>query len=193
MRLFELAKELNLASKDLVAFAQELGFAGIKNQLNTLEPEQVDALKDRAKKGPKPGTAHAPPMPTKPVIPPAAKIGENRVQTLPKSPIRPVAATKAPPAGDSGVVAQPGPVQPHSHAAASAPAPEVLRPAPEPEPVEPKPIVAEARPTEPAPEPVAEPAVVHEPATPPAPPQNIIPTLAAGGLRNLGGGVRNLN
>ena len=51
VRVFELAKDLDLASKDLVAIAQELGFAGIKNQVNTLEPEQVDALKDRGKRG----------------------------------------------------------------------------------------------------------------------------------------------
>ena len=80
VRVFELAKDLDLASKDLVAIAQELGYAGIKNQLNTLEPEQVDALKDRVKKGPK-GSALA--APARPVIP--AKVPAAKVQTLPKA------------------------------------------------------------------------------------------------------------
>ncbi|MDB5311415.1 MAG: translation initiation factor, partial [Gemmataceae bacterium] len=66
VRVFELAKELTLGSKDLVAMAKDLGFAGVTNQLSGLTSEQVDALKDRAKKGPKPGIPAAPAAPIKP-------------------------------------------------------------------------------------------------------------------------------
>jgi translation initiation factor IF-2 len=199
VRLFELAKELNLASKDLVACAQELGFAGIKNQLNTLEPEQVDALKERVKKGPKPGTPAPPPGPSKPVIPPAAKLPDHRVQTLPKAPPRPAAAR---PAAGSGVVAQPAPVQPHGPATPVAapvvPAPVAATPVAEPpQPVaEPTPVIPGPPPVEPTP---AAPTVAAEaapadvaPIAAPTPPQNVIPTITAGGMRNLTG-VRNLN
>ena len=49
VRVFELAKELALGSKDLVAMAKELGFAAVTNQLSGLSPDQVDALKARAR------------------------------------------------------------------------------------------------------------------------------------------------
>ena len=84
--MFNLAKELNLESKVLLDYCKELGFAEITNQLNGLEPEQVDALKERVKKGPRPGTLprRAAPTPAKPVIPSAAKLA-TKVQTLPKA------------------------------------------------------------------------------------------------------------
>ena len=81
VRVFELAKELALGSKDLVSMAKELGFAAVTNQLSGLTPDQVDALKDRAKKGPRPGS-HAAPPPIKPVIPPAARL-DTGIKTLP--------------------------------------------------------------------------------------------------------------
>ena len=63
VRVFELAKELTLGSKDLVALAKELGFAGVTNQLSGLTPDQADALKVRAKKGPVGPAAVAPAAP----------------------------------------------------------------------------------------------------------------------------------
>jgi translation initiation factor IF-2 len=177
VRVFELAKELALGSKDLVSMAKELGFAGVTNQLSGLSPEQADALKDRAKKGPKPGASPAPTAPIKPTIPPVAKLSST-VKTLPKA-VRP---TPAP--------AKPAPtpaVEPHGPAVVEE-APAEPAPVAEVQPVEPPPAPS------PAPEPEPTPAVVAE-APQSAVPQNVIPNIpvTGGGLRNLGGGVRNLN
>src|SRR6202035_1807860 len=96
LRVFALAKELNLESKDLLAYCKELGYAGITNQLHGLEPEQVDALKERVKKGgPKHGhsQAYTPVVsgtPPKSIIPPATKL-DKPIQTLPKAQPKPVA------------------------------------------------------------------------------------------------------
>ena len=93
VRVFALAKELNLETKTLLDYAKELGFAEIKNQLSGLAPEQAEALKERVKKGPRPGTPRAPaPIPAKPVIPPVAK--DSKIQTIPKA--KPAAPRPAP-------------------------------------------------------------------------------------------------
>src|SRR5580658_8266306 len=93
VRVFALAKELNLESKVLVDVCKELGFPGITSQLNGLEPDQVDTLKERLKKGLKPGPAvHSPgmaPAPPKQIIPPASQL-ITKVQTLQKPPVRPM-------------------------------------------------------------------------------------------------------
>jgi translation initiation factor IF-2 len=166
VRVFNLAKELNLESKVLLDYCKELGFTEIKNQLNGLEPEQVDALKERVKKGPRPGTPAAPaaPVPAKPVIPPAASLA-TKVQTLPKAKpaLRPAAVEQTPPPVVEPAAAERQPAAP-SERGPEAPA-----------------ITAETA-TEPKP---------SEPAAP-VPPPNVIPTIAAGGVRNLSG-VRNLN
>jgi translation initiation factor IF-2 len=93
VRVFELAKELALGSKDLVALAKDLGFAGVTNQLSGLTNEQVDALKDRAKKGPRPGEVSRA-APPKPIMPPAAKL-DSSIKTLPKA-VRPAPVRQAP-------------------------------------------------------------------------------------------------
>ena len=41
VRVFDLAKELNLESKVLLDYCKELGFTGVSNQLSGLAPEQV--------------------------------------------------------------------------------------------------------------------------------------------------------
>jgi translation initiation factor IF-2 len=162
VRVFNLAKELNLESKVLLDYCKELGFSEIKNQLNGLEPEQVDALKERVKKGPRPGSAApAAPVPAKPVIPSAATLA-TKVQTLPK-------AKPAP---------RPAAVEHSSPPAAEAPVEESPTVPPEPEPEAPS-IAAESTTPE-------------APPSAPVPPPNVIPTIAAGGVRNLTG-VRNLN
>ncbi len=177
VRVFELAKQVGVTSKDLVDLCKDLGFAGITNQLSGLEPTQVDALRERVKKGPKAPAAPAAPVP-KPGLPPAAKL-ENKIVTLPKA--KPAAKPAAPaeppppaaePPAPAPVAAEAPPAEP-----AAPPAPEPAAPPPAPEPPA---VVAEA----PAP-----PAAV----APPAPPANVIPNLAGRGMPNLGGGVRNLN
>ena len=52
VRVFNLAKELKLETTDVIEYCKELGYTAVKNQLNGLEPDQVEALKDRARKGP---------------------------------------------------------------------------------------------------------------------------------------------
>src|SRR3954471_16232542 len=73
VRVFNLAKELNVESKLLLDYCKELGFAAITNQLNGLDPDQAEALKERVKRGPKHGSsvthAPAPGQPAKSIIP----------------------------------------------------------------------------------------------------------------------------
>ncbi len=195
VRVFALAKELNLETKTLLDFAKELGFAEIKNQLSGLAPEQAEALKERVKKGPKlPVTAPgaAAPIPAKPVIPAIAK---DKIQTLPKPKLvaKPAVAEAAPvPSPELATPITPAPATPTT-----------LPTKPEETPIAPAHAQTHAAhthtdhesepasPVLPATAPVAETAP-PEPAAP-VPPQNIIPTFAGGGMRNLGGGVRNLN
>ena len=56
VRVFELAKTLGLESKAVLDYCRDLGY-DIKNQLSSLEPDQVDALRTRMSKGGKPATA----------------------------------------------------------------------------------------------------------------------------------------
>ncbi|QEL14543.1 translation initiation factor IF-2 [Limnoglobus roseus] len=142
IRVFELAKELNLESKQLLDYCKELGFAEVKNQLKGLSGDQVDALKDRSKKGPRASSPTAAPLPTvKATMPPPGKI-ESKIQHLPKA----------------KVPAKPAEVTP--------PAPEPVAELPTPEP---EPVVAEA-PAEPEAPPAPEP-VVAAPVVPPPPPK----------------------
>lgn len=129
VRVFELAKELNLGSKDLVSMAKDLGFAGVTNQLSGLSNEQVDALKDRAKSGPKPGSAPAA-APIKPIIPPAAKL-DTTVKTLPKA-VKPAPPVRNAPV-EPEIVEEPTIVIAEPELAEPEPAPVVaVEPSPEP-------------------------------------------------------------
>src|SRR5271168_4485230 len=66
VRVYALARELNIESKDLLDICKKAGF-DVKNQLSNLEPEQRDAVVELIKKGSqKPA---APPPPAKPVTP----------------------------------------------------------------------------------------------------------------------------
>ena len=51
-RVYALAVELNLESKAVLDICKELGFSAITSQLKALEPDQVDAIKNRVKRGP---------------------------------------------------------------------------------------------------------------------------------------------
>ena len=50
-RVYQLAKELKVESKELLDYCKELGY-DIKNQLSALTGEQADAVVARAKAGP---------------------------------------------------------------------------------------------------------------------------------------------
>jgi translation initiation factor IF-2 len=198
VRVFNLAKELDLESKVLVDYCKELGFTGITSQLNGLEPDQVEAVRQYVKKGPKSAAPAAPaPVPSKPVIPPASQL-VTKVQTLPKAKpvakpaaVEPAAPAPTPAASEPPVVEAPAAeappevvAEPEAPPVAAEAVPETPKPAPAQEPEVQQPAAAVKAPTPPA-----------APAAPPVPtsPQNIIPNLSSGGMRNLtGSSGRNL-
>ncbi len=83
VRVYALAKELKLDTKDILDLCHELGYPSIKNQLSGLEPDHVVALKKRVKDGPKSGgSAPSAPAKTAPVAGPPRTL-ETKVRTLP--------------------------------------------------------------------------------------------------------------
>jgi translation initiation factor IF-2 len=137
IRVFNLAKELKLDNKALIDVCQDLGFEKVKNQLNSLSPEQAEQVRKRVAEGPaKPAHAAAHPRPAAPAGPPVlpTKNLDQKVRTLtaPKPKAAPVAeqpaaepapevvADVAPPTPD--VTPEPAPVE--------VPAPEVAAAAP---------------------------------------------------------------
>ena len=77
VRIYALAKELNVESKDLLDLCRQAGF-DVKNQLSVLDPEQRDAVEVMIRKGggvavaapPKPVVSAIPTIPTPvPVLP----------------------------------------------------------------------------------------------------------------------------
>ncbi|OWK35884.1 translation initiation factor IF-2 [Fimbriiglobus ruber] len=162
IRVFALAAELNVDTKAVLEFCKELGYGTIKNQLSGLEHEQVDAIRDRVKKGARPshaGPAHAP-TPPKPVAPPKL---DSKIPTLSKPKTLPSKPT-APPVAEA-------PVAPPAIPAAvpAAAAPEKAPPKPVTAPVaESTPVVPPA--VKPADIEVAKPEVpTHAPIAPPEP------------------------
>jgi translation initiation factor IF-2 len=161
VRVFELAKTLGLETKAVLDYCRDLGY-DVKNQLSSLEPDQIDAVKVRISKGGRPSAAAAvAPRPT--VLP---KV-EKKIHTLP-------AAKKV----EAAVVDEPAPIP---EAEILPPEPPLAEPVPEPV-APPRPAVevptkvptlVPSRP--PAPEPIPA-AVEPEPVATPAPPT---PTRAA--------------
>src|ERR1700677_2269642 len=152
VRVYALARELNIESKDLLDMCKKAGF-DVKNQLSSLEPEQRDAIVELIKKG---SHKQAPASPAKPAPGPVLSVG-SKVPTL--APTRPkaepprVAPPPAPaavvPAPVSPPVAPPAPVEvPAAARLAQTPAP----PPPQVAPPAPAPMV-EARPAPTAPAP----------------------------------------
>jgi len=92
VRLFTLAKDLDLAVTVLVDHCKDLGFSSVKNQLSTLDADQVDSLKERiASKGKKGNQTSAPAAPKPSTIPAKAEV---KILSIPKTkaPPKPVAA-----------------------------------------------------------------------------------------------------
>ncbi len=157
-RVYALAAEMNLDTKAVLELCQELGFSAITSQLKALEPEQVEAIRARVKKGaPKPAPAAAPVTPVKPTLP--AKI-ETKIPTIAK----PKAAPKPAPEPDAGPTVEPvteAPAKPVKKPTAETPVAPVAEPVPEP--VAP-PVAAEPAPASVAPK---------RPPTPAGRPQNL--------------------
>jgi translation initiation factor IF-2 len=181
VRVFALARTLGVDSKTLIDLCKSLGF-DVKSQLASLEPEQVDALKQRIARGVKP--AAEPAKPAAQVIPPKDKKIVNLVgKPRPEARAEPEVVSRHPelaetlPEGPQILEEAP------AHPAAPPAAVEVLEAAeaaPAATPVD----VETAKPTIPESQVPAGPT----PQVPPSPPK--LPTLAPGGMRNLSGGVR---
>src|SRR5438132_767190 len=77
VRVFELARELDMESKDLMVLCRRHGVE-LKNQLSNVSPEQRDQIIDLVKRG-SPAAAQAPRTPAAPVMP---TVINRKVQTL---------------------------------------------------------------------------------------------------------------
>ena len=105
VRLFALAKDLDLAVTVLVDHCKDLGFSSVKNQLSTLDADQVDSLKERiASKGKKGSHTSAPAAPVKTAIPAKA---EAKILTIPKTKAPPKPVAVEPVAEEIAPVAEP--------------------------------------------------------------------------------------
>src|SRR2546429_154520 len=148
VRVFELARELDLESKDLMVLCRQNGIE-LKNQLSTVGPELRDQIVELVKRGPGTAAAQATRTPAAPVLP---TVINRKVQTLEArrpAPARPRPAQgRGPGAGGGarrrggGVPAapppppRPGATRPNIPPGRPAPAP--LRPLPPARPLEQK-------------------------------------------------------
>jgi len=148
-RIFELAKELGMSSKDLLGLFGRLGLEA-KNQLSVVEPKVADLLRAQlkgAKSASKPAPAAAPAAPAAIPATPVAAQADAPVAATPAPRAKKAAAPAAapPPAEVQAVAAVVEPAAPPVAPAASAPA--EVRPAAErPEPPEPSAPVPQLRP-----------------------------------------------
>jgi translation initiation factor IF-2 len=181
VRIFELAKELNMASKDLIALFGRLGLEA-KSQLSVVEPKVADLLRAQLKGAAKPAPKAAPAAPKAAaavIAPPAAPVAAPAAAT-------PVAEAPAPAA--TVAVAAPEPVStlkpvtaaPRRTAKVAAAAVTEV-PVAAPEPVAEAPVAAAAAPIAPPDESQA-PAAAPAPAAPAAPaaPSSPAPRIAPG-------------
>jgi len=155
IRVFNLAKELKLENKALIDVCQELGFEKVKNQLNSLTPDQAEQVRKRVAEGPPKSAAGAnptarPAAPVPPVLPTKNLDQKVRTLTAPKPKVAP--AAELPPAE---------PVAPPAEVAAEL-----------------APPVADV-------EPSAAPEVSAEPDTPVAPPAAVPPPALGRGVEAL--------
>jgi translation initiation factor IF-2 len=170
VRVYALAKMLNMESKVLLDICQELGY-DVKNQLSGLDPEQREAIEQRIKRGHGGGTAVAAPPKTSTatLVAPEKKI--KILDSRPRPSGRSAAAAPpaptpaaAPPAAAAEVQAPPAAPPPTSGAPKPAAAPPSAAPAPvQPAVTAPPPV---SRPA-PAPPTVSSPAASAPPAAPP--------------------------
>src|SRR5205814_2245595 len=131
VRVYALARELNLDSKDLVELCRQQGI-DVKNQLSSLDPQHCDLIKLLVKKGTKAGGVATAPLP--PTAAPSLPSNlDTRIRVLPPqrkretetaAPAAPLAAPVSPPA-EVAPAASPPPSEPMpiSARAAEPPAP----------------------------------------------------------------------
>ena len=121
VRIFALARELNMETKDLLVLCQEHGL-DIRNQLSTIEPEQRDQILDLVKRGSAQTPSQAAPAPA-PVVATPTRTIVNLDQRKP-APAKASPAAKPEPA--------PAPVAPLPAAATAPPKPTPAHAAKEP-------------------------------------------------------------
>lgn len=114
IRLYALARDLNVESKDLLDICRQMGF-DVKNQLSSLDPDQRDAVVLQLKKG-KPVGPAAGAAPSKPAASPVIPVIQTPIRNL--NPIRPKPPATQKPAAEAG----PAPAQPESAPPTSMPA-----------------------------------------------------------------------
>jgi translation initiation factor IF-2 len=130
VRIYALARELNIESKDLLEMCRQAGY-DVKNQLSSLDPEQRDAVEVMVKKGAQPGggvaVAAAPKAVSAPPAGPIPVLAPQRPRTLPstKPARKDVAATTiepphAAPAQPTTTVSQSAPAAKHAEPPATA-------------------------------------------------------------------------
>lgn len=187
IRVYVLARELNVESKDLLDLCRQAGY-DVKNQLSNLDPDQRDAIEAMLKRGktaPAPAAAR-PAAQALPEISSRVRVLESRrpparVAEAEPPPSQPTSAPQAP------AVAPVAP-EPPRPAVAETPAPVVSTPAPpQPAPAVPPPAAAEMpeAPAAKAPE-VSPPPKPADSPRPPEIPTPTVPTVDTGKVRNLG-------
>lgn len=194
-RIYALAKDLKLDSKELVDLCTKAGIPGKGSALASLEDDEVVKLKafleGHAAKRPSPAsaapavnvkavlsapvaaTALQPPPPTRQTIAARSRVGAGSATEAPAFEESTAVAVAEPPVVAAEVIPVPPPKAPV--APPKAPAAK----APEPPPVEPPPPVEQ--PTAPAPAPVVEAVPAAPPEAPPAAPPVAPPTVSAHG------------
>ncbi len=168
VRVYELARELNMQSKDLLDMCRAAGI-DIKNQLSSIEPEQAQAIEQLVKKGSRAGgpvSAGTQALPTD---------IDRKIRVLPPARPRTREAEPVPPAPSAAPVpAAAAPVAP------AAPTPPAPPPAPAPQAAPPAAAPAASAPeAPPAPHPAAQPKPPVEEPPAPRPPEVVAPAAAA--------------
>ncbi len=155
VRVYELARELNVPSKDLLDMCRQAGM-DVKNQLSSLDPEQRDAVEQLVRKpGGGVATAVAPPPRTEPPKPPPiipTRVRDLNQQARPVAPVRPAPAPAVPATPTEGLPATPPSPTPVQRPAAQLPGPVTPTAAPTSQsPAAPTPVRPAAQPSVPQP------------------------------------------
>jgi translation initiation factor IF-2 len=98
VRVYVLARELNVPTKDLLDLCKQAGLE-IKNQLQALEPDQRDLIEELVKRRQSPAASAPPARPGPSVVPPVnrpMRTLDSRRPESPRAPETPAAETPAP-------------------------------------------------------------------------------------------------
>jgi translation initiation factor IF-2 len=157
VRVYEVARQLSLDPKTLVATLQSLGFNEVKNHMSAVDSDAIERVKRHLDKSKSPARVEERIRPT--VVKRRALAKPDRPDTPPPPPPEPAPTVKKTVVRRAKPAAAPPPVEP--------PAPVQQPVAPPAEPLEPVVAQPEPRPVEPPPEPVvlpqAEPVAAPEP------------------------------